>query len=86
MAPLLFQKAKGVLGDASLEKNENKPFEEMSSEERARKVKFLAKEEEDAQVEYQSWKRDYTRLVIHFRRFLRKYLVGLLILSQCEGC
>ncbi|CAG5096468.1 Oidioi.mRNA.OKI2018_I69.XSR.g14631.t1.cds [Oikopleura dioica] len=60
MAPLLFQKAKGVLGDASLEKNENKPFEEMSSEERARKVKFLAKEEEDAQVEYQSWKRDYT--------------------------
>jgi len=61
MAPLLFQKAKGVLGDASLEKSEDKPFEEMNSEEKEEKLKDLKKEQENAQIEYFSWKRDYTR-------------------------
>ncbi|CBY24444.1 unnamed protein product [Oikopleura dioica] len=60
MAPLLFQKAKGVLGDASLEKSEDKPFEEMNSEEKEEKLKDLKKEQENAQIEYFSWKRDYT--------------------------
>jgi len=60
MAPLLFQKAKGVLGDASLEKSEDKPFEEMNKEEKEQKLKELKKEQENAQVEYFSWKRDYT--------------------------
>jgi len=60
MAPLLFQKAKGVLGDASLEKSEEKPIEEMNKEEKDQKIKELKKEQENAQIEYFSWKRDYT--------------------------
>jgi len=60
MAPLLFQKAKGVLGDASLEKSEDKQFEEMNKEEKDQKLKDLKIEQENAQVEYFSWKRDYT--------------------------
>ena len=61
MAPLLFQKAKGVLGDASLEKSEDKPIEEMNKEEKDQKLKELKKEQENAQIEYFSWKRNYTR-------------------------